>query len=203
MKTLLLTTAVITTAVFAGIGSATAATSATANVDLNIRSGPGPQYPPVGVIAGGDSVTVDGCIQGSQWCQVSHNGTTGWSYGQYLTTTYQGQTVIIEKQPEVVPTITYQAPANAPAPAPVAGQLIGPADTTDLTIAPPPAPVQTYIQQNPVKTVYLNGEVVVGAAVPETVQLDPVPDYSYDYVYVNGQPVLVDPQSRRIVYVYR
>ena len=30
------------------------------------------------------------------------------------------------------------------------------------------------------------------------------PDYStYRYVYVNGQPVLVDPASRRIVYIYR
>jgi uncharacterized protein DUF1236 len=36
------------------------------------------------------------------------------------------------------------------------------------------------------------------------VQLRPVPDYStYRYVYVNGQPVLVDPASRRIVYIYR
>ena len=38
---------------------------------------------------------------------------------------------------------------------------------------------------------------------PETVQLLPVPDYEYNYVYVNGQPVLVEPQSRRIVYVVR
>jgi hypothetical protein len=35
------------------------------------------------------------------------------------------------------------------------------------------------------------------------VQLRPVPDYNYRYVYVNRQPVLVDPASRRIVYVYR
>ena len=51
--------------------------------------------------------------------------------------------------------------------------------------------------------VYLEGEVVVGAGLPETVQLRPVPDYEYNYVYVNGQPVLVEPQSRRIVYVVR
>ena len=57
---------------------------------------------------------------------------------------------------------------------------------------------------NPVDPVYLQGEVVVGAGLPETVQLRPVPDYgTYRYVYVNGQPVLVDPASRRIVYVYR
>ena len=56
---------------------------------------------------------------------------------------------------------------------------------------------------NPVDPIYLEGEVVVGAGLPETVQLRPVPDYNYRYVYVNRQPVLVDPTSRRIVYVYR
>lgn len=204
MKKLLVTTAVIAAAALGGAGGALAATSATATADLNIRSGPGPQYPPVGVIPGGNAATVEGCIKGSQWCEVSYNGTTGWSYGEYLRTNYQGQTVVIEQQPASVPVVTYEAPANAPAPAPVAGQLIGPVgSTTVATIAPPPATVQTYVEQNPVSPVYLNGEVVVGAEVPQTVQLAPVPDYSYDYVYVNGQPVLVDPNSRRIVYVYR
>ena len=28
-----------------------------------------------------------------------------------------------------------------------------------------------------------------------------IPDYEYRYSYVNGQPVLVEPSSRRIVYV--
>ena len=44
---------------------------------------------------------------------------------------------------------------------------------------------------------------MVGASLPETVTLAEVPDYEYRYVYVNGQPVLVEPQSRRIVYVVR
>ena len=43
----------------------------------------------------------------------------------------------------------------------------------------------------------------VGAGVPESVKLTTVPDYEYRYVYVNGQPVLVDPQTRKIVYVDR
>jgi hypothetical protein len=56
---------------------------------------------------------------------------------------------------------------------------------------------------NPVTPVYLNGEVVVGAGLPADVTLTPVPDYQYQYAYVNGQPVLVEPQSRRVTYIYR
>ena len=43
----------------------------------------------------------------------------------------------------------------------------------------------------------------MGASLPETVELREIPDYEYRYVYVNGQPVLVEPSSRRIVYVMR
>ena len=33
--------------------------------------------------------------------------------------------------------------------------------------------------------------------------LQTIPDYDYRYVYVNGQPVLVDPNNRQVVYVVR
>ena len=63
--------------------------------------------------------------------------------------------------------------------------------------------MRTYVTTNQVEPVYLDGEVVVGAGLPETVELREIPDYEYRYVYVNGQPVLVEPSSRRIVYVVR
>ena len=37
----------------------------------------------------------------------------------------------------------------------------------------------------------------------QTVVLNNVPDYRYQYVYVNDTPVLVDPVTRRIVYVFQ
>jgi len=58
-------TALITTsgaAVLAFSGAAFAQSSATATVDLNIRSGPGPSHKVVGVIQADDTVTVDGCL---------------------------------------------------------------------------------------------------------------------------------------------
>jgi hypothetical protein len=67
----------------------------------------------------------------------------------------------------------------------------------------PPQTARTYVTSNPIDPIYLEGEVVVGAGVPESVTLQAIPDYDYRYVYINGQPVLVDPGTRQIVYVVR
>jgi hypothetical protein len=44
---------------------------------------------------------------------------------------------------------------------------------------------------------------IIGAGVPEIATLNRVPDCSYEYAYVNREPVLVVPSARRIVYVHR
>lgn len=62
----------------------------------------------------------------------------------------------------------------------------------------PPDVRLAYVRSSPVDPVYLEGEAVVGSPLPETVELQTIPDYEYRYVYVNGQPVLVDPASRFI-----
>ena len=116
---------------------------------------------------------------------------------------YQGRTIVVEQQPSAVPTVTYAAPADAPAAPPMQGELIGRVGDTPPAIEPPPATVRTYVVDHRIDPAYLDGEVVVGAGVPDTVQLQQVPDYNYDYTYVNNEPVLVDPSSRRIVYIYR
>lgn len=67
-----------------------------------------------------------------------------------------------------------------------------------------PDTVVTYIQTQPQpQPVYLTGEVVIGAALPPTVTLMPIPDYAYSYASVNGQLVLVDPSTRAIVHIMR
>ncbi|MGF7008175.1 DUF1236 domain-containing protein [Aminobacter sp. BE322] len=81
-----------------------------------------------------------------------------------------------------------------------AGVIAGGATGTAID---PPGEVRTYVAGRPLEPVYLDGEVVVGASLPETVQLAAIPDYQYRYVYVNNQPVPVDPSTRRIVYVMR
>jgi hypothetical protein len=58
------------------------AVPATAQSDLNVRSGPGPQYPVVGALQGGETVDVGGCT--GSWCQVSFSGGTGYANRSYL-----------------------------------------------------------------------------------------------------------------------
>jgi uncharacterized protein YraI len=191
---------------------ALAAMMAHAVTDLNVRSGPGPEYPVIGFIKTQEPVTMIGCIQGSLWCQITHKGKDGWAYSQYLATESAGNRVILSERPAAVavPSVTYNTTGSGAAIATgaVAGALVaGPVGAVVGGVAGaaivPPQQVQTYVTTNPGEPVYLNGEVVVGAGLPETVPLRQVPDYNYRYVYVNGQPVLVDPASRRIVYVYR
>lgn len=82
----------------------------------------------------------------------------------------------------------------------VAGAAVGGA--AEGLSKPPPDAVRTYITTNRMEPVDVEGEVVIGTTLPETVVLAEVPDYEYRYVYVDGQPVLVEPQTRRVVYIY-
>lgn len=113
--------------------------------------------------------------------------------------------MVISQQPAAVPTVTYQVPAATVGAAPpvMAGRFVETTTAAPLSIEPPPAPVGSYVVAHPADPVYLDGEVVVGAGLPDTVRLSPVPDYQYQYAYVNRVPVLVEPRSRRIVYIYR
>jgi len=201
--------------------AALAATVASATADLSIRAGPGPEYQIVGVIRANDRTVINGCIEGSLWCRVTYRGRTGWAYSQYLRTELSGVPVIIsERRRELgVPVIAYERPVRGAATVgtaaggAVAGAVVGgpigavvgglSGAVAGSAIDDPPPEVRTYVTTHEVDPVYLEGEVVVGAGLPETVELRPVPDYDYRYVYVNRQPVLVDPATRRIVYIYR
>jgi len=184
---------------------ASAAIVASATTPLNIRSGPGPQYAVIGFIPDRGQTTITGCIQGSLWCQVSFNGKQGWAYSQYLTATLSGRSLAVAEMRDIPP-VTYQAPATtvgSAVPAPIVTEtLVAPQPRAPLAITPPPQ-VGGYIVSHPVTPAYLNGEVVVGAGVPEDVVLSPVPGSDYDYAYLNSQPVLVKPSTRQVVYVYR
>ena len=62
-------------------GAASAA-PATAETDLNVRSGPGTQYPVIGSIQEGEAVDVRRCA--GSWCRVSFSGGTGFANRSYL-----------------------------------------------------------------------------------------------------------------------
>ena len=228
---------------------AQAQTIGTATTDLNLRSGPDPQFPVIGMIRENRSAIVLGCIEGSRWCQVDVRGQTGWAYSQYMT--LSGDLVAVLPAPELEvnvasrpviaappplaaypapgPVVTYQAPPPVYAPAPVAtyrapatsvvettgiaprdfaGAFIAPRETVYASTTPPPAympprSVRSYLTANPIDPVYLEGNLQIGAGLPDNVDLWPVPNSRYNYTYVNDYPVLVEPTTRRIVYVSR
>lgn len=223
----------------AATGASLAQTAVSATTDLNLRAGPGPQYPVIGALGVDEQATLDGCAQGSKWCQVTAKGQAGWAYSDYLVSEFTaGNRVVVTERPaEAVPVVEYRetAPATTTTTTTttgqggaaggavagtvtgvVAGALIGgpigaaiggvagatTGGVVGEAIKPTPV-VREYVTTNRVDPVYLDGEVVVGAGLPETVALTPVPDYEYEYAYINGQPVLVDPATRRIVAVVR
>lgn len=202
---------------------ASAQTAVTATTDLNVRGGPGPQYPVVGMIGAGKSADLGGCLENSKWCQVATANGPGWVYSDYLSVDMNGTASVVTESRAAVPAVTYEEPQGGGgavaggATGAVAGAIIGGpigavvggvagaavGGTAEGLASPPPEQVVTYVRSNQAQPVYLDGEVVVGASLPESVVLTEVPDYEYRYVYVNGQPVLVEPGSRRIVYVVR
>lgn len=183
-------------------GSALADTAVSAITDLNVRAGPGPQYPVIGVLAAGQSATLNGCIENSKWCTIAEAGGQGWVYSDYVTADFGGSRVVLTQRPHGSSVAVVSPPEDIGdystdyTGAIVAGEPVD-------AIPRPPAEVRTYVSTHRLDPVYLDGEVVTGATLPDTVELREIPDYNYRYVYVNGQPTLVDPQTRRIMYVVR
>ncbi|WP_206454701.1 DUF1236 domain-containing protein [Aurantimonas marina] len=207
-----------TTALVALAMPAFAQTAVKATTDLNLRAGPGPNYEIIGMIANEGSATVDGCIEGGSWCKVSVDGKEGWAYSDYLTADMAGEQVVVttRRQELSVPVTTYEndaggglagattgAVAGAIVGGPVGAAIGGAAGLAAGAVIDPPETAVSYVRSNQVDPVYLEGEAVVGASLPETVELREIPDYEYRYVYVNGQPVLVEANTRKVVYVVR
>lgn len=197
--------------------AASAATEATAWTDLNLRSGPGAMYEVVGVIPAEGVVSVEGCLDAASWCQVTYEGMSGWASGDYLTAMVDDAPVAIypNRQQVMVGTVTFDdtstesalagtgfgAVVGAMIAGPV-GAAVGAAIGGGVAMGADPGPqVSGYVMSNPVETVWVDGEVIVGAGIPEAVTLVEVPDSEFSYAYINGMPVVVERAGRRIVYI--
>tara|TARA_R110002110_G_scaffold414247_2_gene643822 strand:- start:125 stop:805 length:681 start_codon:yes stop_codon:yes gene_type:complete len=200
---------------------------AIAATDLNVRSGPGPQYTIVGVIPGGETAMVEGCLDEASWCQVNFGEVSGWSSSDYLAVNVQEQAVPLTMRPAevTVNSVTYEdvegtknnqregaavgatlgvltgVAVGGPIGGIIAGGILGGA--AGSAVAEPEEETITYITSNPVETVYLDGEVVVGAGVPETVPTFELPQPEYRYVNINGQTVIVDAETNAVVRIIR
>lgn len=67
------------------------AVDATANMALNVRTGPGTNYAIVDALYAGEVVDVTGCQGG--WCTISHSGPDGWVSANYLSQVNYGGSI--------------------------------------------------------------------------------------------------------------
>jgi uncharacterized protein YraI len=89
---------------------ASAATQGFATANVNMRSGPSTRYPAVVVIPVGAPISINGCLDTVNWCDVSFARGRGWVSGNYIQTTYRQNRVYVDRQyyrPLGIPTITF------------------------------------------------------------------------------------------------
>lgn len=213
-KTLGLSAAAVLTAT-----SAMASTSATASTDLNLRSTPGPRGEIIDVIPGEAAVQVEQCATAIDWCKVNFDGVEGWAYSPYLTASLDTEPVVVQGNIQRLELETVDVNEESRADAATAGGLTGGALAMSLVGGPAavaagvllgtaagasavPEETVTYVKSNPIEPTYMNGEVVIGAGIPQEAQLMTIPQSDYRYINVNGQAVLVDT-DRTIVEVVR
>src|SRR4029079_3021451 len=80
-------------------GAALADTAVSAVTDLNVRAGPGPQYPVIGVLAAGQSATLNGCIENSRRCALAHGVGRGCVSADYVPADFGGSRVVLTQRP--------------------------------------------------------------------------------------------------------
>lgn len=65
-------------------GSAMAATPAISTADVNLRAGPGTDYPVVRVVPLRAPIVSHGCLADYSWCDIGHAGARGWVAARYV-----------------------------------------------------------------------------------------------------------------------
>jgi len=77
--------------------------------DVNLRAGPGTDYPSITVIPKWTGLQVQGCVDGYSWCDVQVGPDRGWVYGQYLEFMRGNEPVFIEDSgPQLgIPIVTF------------------------------------------------------------------------------------------------
>jgi uncharacterized protein YraI len=63
--------------------------------NVNLRAGPDPSYPLIDRIPAGTDVSVQGCTDGWEWCDVIVYGNRGWVAGNYIQYDYQDRRVLL------------------------------------------------------------------------------------------------------------
>jgi uncharacterized protein YraI len=94
LKKLLIVGAMLLSISAAGPAAAAVQVAVT-TADLNLRAGPGTQYPVVETIPYGAGISVFGCVSGYSWCDIAWGANRGWVAAAYLQVIYRGAPVVI------------------------------------------------------------------------------------------------------------
>ncbi len=85
---------------------------------------------------------------------------------------------------------------------PVGAVVGGVAGATLGAAAAVPEGTRVYVVEHPVESVTLEGELAAGYVLPEHVVVHEIPDNpELGYIYVDNQPVLVQLETREVVFV--
>jgi Protein of unknown function (DUF1236)/Bacterial SH3 domain len=197
MKTVLFCASTI--AGMVACGGAIAGERYAATIDVNIRSGPGANYPIVEILHSGETIAATKCDTG--WCSVTApGGGEGWIASRFLAP--RGSAAF-----DAGPTPDHAAP-NSVSAAPSTASV----DTTTTSAVPTvgsPAALalsdaaRKYVTTHRPVSVDLGGEPQVGSTIPTDIRLRDIPGSRYQYVYVDGRPIFVDGETRQIVQVER
>lgn len=215
-------------ALTAALPSFAQSTEARAGAEIAARVTPSEFAPAVGILELNQTVVIEGCLEDITWCQISFDGQTAWASGEYLYVEEDATPVALINRPGSLSLTTITVPdedatqgdqnsaaavgatvgsmiafvAGGPVGGIIAGGVLGTA--VAVSAVEPTEETITYVTGNPVETVYLNGEVVVGAGVPAEVVMYDVPTQpEFRYLNVNNQTVLVDAETGAIVRVIR
>jgi uncharacterized protein YraI len=186
-------------------GSASALTAYSPTGHLNVRSGPGFQYPVVTQMEPNVPAGISGCIANYTWCSVAVGGQTAWASAEYLVTDAGGKLTNLQVSgaqlgiPIVVPENVTEVVTTT-----TVGAMVSVSPSVGLVESIAPAPeVLSFVTAQPIQPVLVDGEVMVGATLPAAVPVYSIPASPYVFSYINGQRVLVEPAARKIVYVVR
>lgn len=84
--------AIAVSTIFAGaLALPATAQQAEVTADLNLRAGPGTEYPVIETIPDGRKVRVYGCEDGYDWCDVGWRNARGWVFTDYLDYRHNGR----------------------------------------------------------------------------------------------------------------
>jgi hypothetical protein len=130
---------------------------------------------------------------------------SGWASAPYLVTDAGGKPTNLQVSGAQlgIPIVVAPATGAAVVATPPVGAMVPVAPAAVVEPIIPAPQVLSFVTQQVVEPVLVDGEVMVGATLPAAVPVYPIPASPYVYSYVNGVRVVVEPGARRVVYVVR